>query len=74
MEFWFRRKYNLTANDPRFLDTSVEDMYTDYWAHYYADNPDAKDKVVEDDDFNLEEEMALIDAEAEAADDWEDVT
>lgn len=69
VEFWFRRKYNLPPSDPRFLDMTAEDMYIDYWAHYYANNPEAKDKIVEDDDFDLEQEIALAEAEA----DWEDL-
>lgn len=47
-------------------------MLSDYWAHYYADNPKAQDEVV-DDDFNLEEELARLEASAESADDWEEL-
>lgn len=54
-------------------------MMADYWAHYYADNPNAQEEVV-DDDFNFEEELARIEAEAEAkgplpknVNDWEEL-
>lgn len=48
-------------------------MMTDYWAHHYFDNPKAQDEV-EDEDFNLEAELARIEAEAEGITDWEDMT
>lgn len=72
MEFWYRRKYGLTSNDPRYLDATPQEMLSDYWAHYYFDNPNAQDEVV-DDDFNLDDELARIEMEAESVDDWEDV-
>lgn len=43
-------------------------MLTDWYAHYYHDNPKAEDEV-EDDDFNLADELAKLEAEAEAEDD-----
>ena len=64
VEFWYRRKYSLTANDPRYLDTTPEEMMTDYWAHYYFDNPKALEEV-EDDDFDVEAELARAEAEAD---------
>lgn len=51
---------------------------TDYWAHYYFDNPKAAEEV-EDEDFSLEAEIARIEAEAENLasrndpSEWEDV-
>lgn len=76
-EFWFRRKYNLTSNDPRFLDSTVEEMLTDYWAHTFYDDPKAAQEV-EDEDFNLADELARIEAEEGYdptidVDDWEDL-
>lgn len=71
MEFWYRRKYNLTSSDPRFLDATTDEMFSDYWAHYYADNPKAHDEVA-DDDFNLEDELARIELE-DSADEWEEL-
>ncbi len=58
-EFWFRKKYNLTPNDPRFLSMTTEDMLAEFWAHHYYDNPKARE-IVEDDDFNLEAELAEL--------------
>ena len=52
VEFWFRRKYNLTRTDRRFLDATVEDMLEDYWLHTYFDDPKAVTETVEDDDFD----------------------
>lgn len=51
---------------------------TDFWAHHYFENPKAQEEV-EDDDFNLEDEMARAEAEAEESetdfpDDFVDVT
>lgn len=48
---------------------------TDYWAHHYFDNPKARE-VVEDEDFNIEEELARIEAEEAGGntDEWEDLT
>jgi hypothetical protein len=73
LAFWFRRQYSLAPTDPRFLDATIEDIETDYWAHYYANNP-AKEEL-EDDDFDLEAE--LRDAEQQSGgddpDDWETV-
>ena len=66
LEFWFRKKYNLPPTDPRFLDATVEDMETDFWAHQYSENSPKEE--VEDDNFDLDAEIAAM-----AADDWEDV-
>lgn len=55
-------------------------MMTDYWAHHYFDNPKAAEEV-EDEDFNMEEEMARLEREAAEQegeivipDDFEEVT
>lgn len=60
--------------DPRYLDATVEEMMTDYWAHHYYDNPKAREEV-EDEDFSLEAEIARMEAEAENDDpeNWVDV-
>jgi uncharacterized membrane protein len=60
----------LTPNDPRFLDMTIEDMMTDYYAHHYFDNPKDHDEI-EDEDFNLEAELAKLENNP---DDWETVT
>lgn len=64
--FWFRRKYGLTPNDPRFLALTLDEIETDYWAHHYAENP--SDNSFEDDDFDVD---AIVDAME--SDDWETV-
>jgi hypothetical protein len=77
-EFWFRRKYNLPPNDPRFLDLTVEDVLTEYYAHTYFDDPSKAQNEVVDDDFDVDAELAQINAEAEEElsddpDDWEEL-
>ena len=57
IDFWFRRKYNLTANDPRFLHTTELERVTDYWTHRYFDDPRLMD-MVEDEDFDIDAIMA----------------
>lgn len=55
-------------------------MLTDLFAHKYFDNPKSAEEFT-DDDFNLEEELAKLEAEAEQEaeanlsniSDWEDV-
>ncbi len=69
MGFWFRRKYNLPPNDPRYLDLSTIDLMSEYWAHYYADNGDKGE--VEDEDFDLDEVLKAM--EQDDSDDWEEV-
>lgn len=69
MPFWFRKKYNLPPTDPRFLSMSEEEMLEDFWAHHFFDNPKAEE-AVEDEDFNLAEELAKL---GDLPDDFEDV-
>jgi hypothetical protein len=70
IHFWYRRQYNLAPTDFRYLDATVEQIETDYWAHHYADNP-AKEEA-EDDDFSLEAELADADQVALSdPNDWE---
>lgn len=52
VEFWFRRQYNLTRHDQRFLDATPDEMLEDYWLHTYFDDPKAVTDTVEDDDFD----------------------
>lgn len=65
--FWFRKKYNLTPNDPRYLDMTAREIEVDFWAHHFYDNPSAKEEV-EDEDFDLEAIRAAGDADD---DQWE---
>lgn len=53
-DFHFRRRYNLPPNDPRYLDATPEEIATDYWAHFYHENPNAG-KEDFDPDFDLDE-------------------
>ena len=48
-------------------------MLIDYWAHRYADDPVAAENEAVDDDFDVDAEVARIDAEAEGIDDWEQI-
>ena len=66
LEFWYRQKYGLTSQDPRYLAVTIEEIETEYWACHYLANPD-KDEV-EDTDFDLEAELQRIE---ENPDDWE---
>lgn len=70
VEFWFRRKYGLTSTDPRFLDCTLDEMMTDYWAHHFFDDPKAGDEV-EDEDFDLDAELARLENNP---DEWVPVT
>lgn len=47
--FWYRKKYNLTSTDPRFLDATIDEIMADYFAHTFFDDPKAADEVVDDD-------------------------
>lgn len=59
IEFQYRRKFNLTENDPRFLDLTVEDMLTDIWASKFADDPKLLEEV-EDEDFDPDDVAAQL--------------
>lgn len=47
-------------------------MLVDFWAWKYHEDPRAADEIV-DDEFDVEAEVARIDAEAEGVDDWEQI-
>lgn len=68
MEFWFRRKYNLAPLDPRFLELTPEEIWTDFYAHHFHDHPNASGEEFEDVDFNLDEVMAKMEGN-----DWMEV-
>lgn len=67
----FRRRYNLPPTDPRFLDATLEEIITDYWTHFYAENK-ATDEF-EDEDFDLERIEEEFKRQNEKPDDWEEV-
>jgi hypothetical protein len=69
MEFWFRKKFNLAPNDPRFLDLTQEQLFIEYWAWQYDANPNLSEEV-EDDEFDLDEVVRSME---ERPDDWEAV-
>ena len=60
------------------MDTTVDEMLADYYAHLYFEDPKAAE-TVEDDDFNIDDVAAIIgaghhDAGPDAGpDDWEDL-
>lgn len=79
-EFWFRQHYRLPPNDPRFLELTPLEILTEFYAHKYWENPKAQE-TVEDEDFNLEDELARIEAEeaendavVDQVNDWEDMS
>lgn len=51
----------------RYLNATREDIITDYWAHYFAENGIGEE--FEDDDFEAEKRRLLD----EDDDDWEEV-
>ena len=67
VEHWFRRKYLLPPNDPRFLEATPEEMLTDYWAWHYFANPNEQEVV--DDEFDLDSVLADMENNPE---DWEE--
>jgi len=71
IQFKYRRIYNLTVNDPRFLDATVEEMLTDIWAHRFEQDPKLLSDV-EDEDFDPDEVADIIGANN--PDDWEDLS
>lgn len=63
MTFWFRHKYRLAPTDPRFLDMTMQQIETEYWAYHYLENPASEE--VEDDEFDQDAYVAEINARAE---------
>ena len=71
IQFWFRRRYNLPPNDPRFLALTPEEVEAEFWACQYAETSSVED--YEDDDIDIEEILAEADrADAIAAGEWEE--
>ena len=68
MALWYRRKFNLTHRDPRFLELTPEDIEAEYYAHQMADKPSGVEEF-SDDDFNVDD----LDAAMADGGDWEDV-
>ncbi|ENQ1546124.1 hypothetical protein ACEOHC_003936 [Salmonella enterica] len=53
-DLWFRRTFRLPPNHPVYLDTTLEERLTEFWAWQYAENPKLMD-TVEDDGFDMED-------------------
>lgn len=62
ISFWFRRKYLLSPIDPRFLDLTLEQIETEYWAYHYFEQPPGEE--FDDDEFDEDSIMAEIEARA----------
>ncbi len=71
ISLWYRRRFNLPPNDPRFLALTPLEILTEYHAHRYDDlySQGKLDSLVEDDDFDLD---SVLD-DMEADDRWEDL-
>lgn len=72
--WWFRQKYNLPPNDPRYLSLTHDELVTEYYAHLYAEKQVRFED--EDEDFDLNEVLRQYEEEAEAdgdGDQWEEV-
>jgi hypothetical protein len=70
--FLFRRRYLLPPTDPRFLDATLDEMLIDFWAWRYHEDPKAADEIV-DDEFDVEAEVARLDAQVGEVNDWEQI-
>lgn len=82
LQWWFRDRYRLPPNDPRFLALTSDELALDYWTAYYAASA-AKGEAIsfdeEDDDYDLAAIEAALEAQADQAainnpdpDQWED--
>lgn len=50
----------MTANDERFLDTTMEDMELDYWTVYYVNEANNPDGYLEDEDYDVDAIVAQM--------------
>lgn len=83
-DLWFRRTFRLPPNHPVYLDTTLEERLTEFWAWQYAENPKLMD-TVEDEGFDMddiqrqwaedagEEPAPPASVDPDQIDDWEDV-
>jgi hypothetical protein len=63
--WWYRKRYNLPQTDPRYLDATVEEMLTDFYADYYEKlSDDSSHTSFENEDYAAD--VASLDD-----DDWE---
>jgi hypothetical protein len=59
--FWFRKQYNLSPRDPRFLALTPEEVEAEYYAHEFAARPPASEEF-EDDEFDTDDILAQLEA------------
>ena len=64
--FWFRRKYNLTPKDPRYLEMTAAEIEADYWAHHFYEKPASE--AGEDEDYD---NLSIPSIEDQSQ--WEDI-
>ena len=76
LQWWYRDRYKLPPNDPRFLSLTDADLLLEYWTAYYAAQA-AKGEAIsfegEDDDYNLDAILAELEQDSEDSDAWETV-
>lgn len=72
VEFAFRRRYRLAPTDPRFLNSTHDDMLVDYWAWRHVEDPKLREEAIDPD---FDEEVAAMERQLldEDPSDWEDV-
>jgi hypothetical protein len=58
----------LAPTDPRFLDATLEQIETEFWAHTYFEKPPGDE--IEDDGFDLDEVLKEIEDEDKDPGDW----
>lgn len=74
VEFWYRRFYNLPPSDPRYLNTTPEEMAVEYWAYKLLERhrklikDGGESRKLEDllTEETFEEELEALDARLEA--------
>ena len=52
VDFWFRTHYRLPPTDPRYLDTTLEERLSEFWAYQYSVDPKLLE-MAEDTSFNM---------------------
>ena len=65
LQWWFRDRYRLPPNDPRFLALSTDDLALEFWTAYYAESA-AKGEAISFEDEDDEYDLAAIEAALEA--------
>ena len=83
LQWWFRDRYRLPPNDPRFLALTNDDLALEYWTAYYAASAARGDAISfedEDDNYDLAAIEAALEAQANQAaidnpdpNEWEEI-